>query len=111
MTAEHKLKKMKHLDEKHCAWLLVIGKTHKYFQHKLFLYRFPEIVPKIYDIREIVGLRIVDWDNKNPKDPVRQCQNEINDRSVEEVMKDSSANGQDVFLPPLLRQYLQCQWI
>ena len=57
------------------------GKTHKDFQHKLFLYRFSEIIPKIYDIREIVGLRIVEWDNKNPKDPVRQCQNEINKRS------------------------------
>ena len=52
-------------------------------------------MPKIYDIREIVGLRIVEWDNKNPKDPVRQCQNEINNRGVEEVMKNSSANGQD----------------
>ena len=86
---------MKRLDDEHCAWLLVLGKTHKDFQHKLFLYRFPEIIPKIYDIREIVGLRIVEWDNKNPKDPARQCQNEINNRSVEEGMKDSSANGQD----------------
>ena len=80
MIAEQNLKTMKHLDEEHCAWLLVLGKTHKDFQHKLFLYRFPEIIPKIYDIREIVGLRIAEWDNKNPKDPVRQCQNEINKR-------------------------------
>ena len=72
-----------------------LEKTHKDFQHKLFLYRFPEIIPKIYDFREIVGLRILEWNNKNPKDPVRQCRNEINNRSVEEVMKDSSANGQD----------------
>ena len=94
LIAEQKLKTMKHLDEEHCPWLLVLGKTHKDFQHKFFLYRFPEIIPKIYDIREIVGLRMVEWDNKNPKDPVRQCQNEINNRSVEERMKDSSANGQ-----------------
>ena len=59
------------------------------------MYRFPKIIPKISDIREIVGLRIVEWDNKNPKDPVRQCQNEINNRSVEDRMKYSSANGQD----------------
>ena len=95
MIAEQNLKKMKHLDEEHCAWLLVLGKTQNYFQHKLFLYGFPDIIPKIYDIREIIGLRIVEWDNKNPQDPVRQCQNEINNRSVEERMKDSSANGQD----------------
>ena len=37
MIAEQKLKTMKHLDEEHCAWLLVLGKTHKDFQHKLFL--------------------------------------------------------------------------
>ena len=70
MIAEQNLKKMKHLDEEHCAWLLVLGKTQNYFQHKLFLYGFPDIIPKIYDIREIVGLRIVECDNKNPKDPV-----------------------------------------
>ena len=64
-------------------------------QHKFFLYRFPEIIPKIYEIREIVGLRIVEWDNKNPEDSVRQCQNEINNRSVKEVMKDTSTNGKD----------------
>ena len=86
---------MKHLDEEHCAWLLVLGKIHKNFQHKLFMYRFPEIIPKIYDIREIVELRIVEWDNKNPKDPVRQCQNEIYNRSVKEVIKDSSKHGKD----------------
>ena len=83
------------MDEEHCAWLLVLGKTHKDFPHKLFLYGFPDIIPKIYDITEIVGLRIVEWDNKNPKDTVRPCQNEINNRSVEEKMKNSSANGQD----------------
>ena len=55
MIAEEKMKKMKHLGEEHCAWLLVLGKTHKDVQHKLFLYRFPEIIPKINEIREIVG--------------------------------------------------------
>ena len=74
---------------------MVLGKIHNDFQHKLFLYRFSEITPKIYEMREIVGLRIVEWDNKTPKDPVRQCQNEINNRSVKEVMKDSSAHGKD----------------
>ena len=57
--------------------------------------QIPEMIPKIYEIRDIVGLRIVAWNNKNRKDPVKQCQNEIKNRSVKEVMKDSSAHGKD----------------
>ena len=58
--AEQKLQRMEILDAEHCAWLMVLAKTRPEFDHNLFLRRYPEMISKIFEIREIVGFRLVE---------------------------------------------------
>ena len=72
---------------------MVLAKTRPEFDHNLFLRRYPEKISSIFEIREIVGFRLVEWDNSDPRDPVRivknrfgnteklQCQN-VDDNDV-----------------------------
>ena len=38
------------------------------------------MISKIFEIREIVGFRLVEWDNSNPRDPVRIAKNQLANR-------------------------------
>ena len=67
---QQKLQRMEILNAEHCAWLMVLAKTRPEFHHNLFLRRCPEMTLKIFEIREIIGFRLVEWDNSNSKDPV-----------------------------------------
>ena len=75
--AEQKLQRMEILNAEHCAWLMVLAKTRPEFDHNLFLRRYPEMISNIVEIREIVGFRLVEWDNSNPRDPVRIVKNQL----------------------------------
>ena len=75
--AEQKLQRMEILDAEHCAWLMVLAKTRPEFDHNLFFRRYPEMISKIFEIREIVGFRLVEWENSNPRDPVRIMKNQL----------------------------------
>ena len=80
MMAEQKLQRMEILDAEHCAWLMVFAKTRPEFDHNLFLRRYPEMISKfskVFEIREIVGFRLVEWDNR---DPVRIVKNQLANR-------------------------------
>ena len=59
---------------------MVLAKTRPEFDHNLFLRRYPEMILKIFEIREIVRFRLVEWDNSNPKDPVRIVKNQLANR-------------------------------
>ena len=78
--AEQKLQRKKILDAEHCAWLMVLAKTRPEFDHNLFLRIYPEMISKILEIREIVGFRLDEWDNSNPRDPVRIVKNQLANR-------------------------------
>ena len=78
--AEQKLQRMEILDAEHCAWLMVLAKTRPEFDHNLFLRRYPEMISNMFEIREIVGFRLVEWDNSNPRDPVRIVKNQLANR-------------------------------
>ena len=80
--AEQKLQRMEILDAEHCAWLMVLAKTRPEFDHNLFLRRYPEMISKIFEIREIVGFRLVEWDNSNPRDLVRIVKNQLTNREI-----------------------------
>ena len=58
--AEQKLQRMEILDAEHCAWLMVLAQTRPEFDHSLFLRRYPEMISKIFEIREILGFRFVE---------------------------------------------------
>ena len=77
---EQKLQRMEILDAKHCAWIMVLAKTRPEFDHNLFLRRYPEMISKIFKIREIVRFRLVEWDNSNSRDPVRIVKNQLANR-------------------------------
>ena len=75
--AEQKLQRMGILVAEHCAWLMVLAKTTPEFDHNLFLRRYPEMISKIFEIREIYGFRLIEWDNSNLRDPVRIVKNQL----------------------------------
>ena len=90
---EQKLQRMNILDAEHCAWLMVLAKTRPEFNHNLFLRRYPEMISKIFEIREIVGFRLIEWDNSDPKDPVRIVKNQLANR---EKLQCQNVNDNDV---------------
>ena len=75
--AEQKLQRMEILDAEHCFWLMVLAKTRPEFDHSLYLRRYPEMISKIFEIREIVVFRLVEWGNSNRRDPVRIVKNQL----------------------------------
>ena len=51
------------------------------------------MISKIFEIREIVGFRLVEWDNSNPRDPVRIVKNQLVNR---EKLQCQKVDGNDV---------------
>ena len=77
---EQKLQRMEIYGAEHCAWLMVLTKTRPEFDHNLFLRRYPEMISKMFKIREIVEFRLVEWDNSNPRAPVHNVKNQLGNR-------------------------------
>ena len=93
----------------HFAWRLVQGKIDNNFNHKGFLREYQQIIPKIYELRDRTGTRIVEWSNDNPEDPVRkmdmQLQSEVkktqaeaqeNDKKSDRPQKESLKFNEDI---------------
>ena len=72
------------------AWRLVQGKIDNNFDHKGFLRDYQQIIPKIYKLRDRTGIRIVEWSNHNPEDPVRKM-----DMQLQSQVKKTQAEAQD----------------
>ena len=90
---EHKLQRMKILNAEHCAWSMVVAKTRPEFDHNLFLRRYPKMISKIFQIREIVEFRFIESDNSYPRDPVRIVKNQLANR---EKLHCQNVNDDDV---------------
>ena len=74
----------------HFAWRLVQGKIDNNFDHKGFLREYQQIIPKIYELRDRTGIRIVEWSNHNPEDPVRKM-----DMQLQSEVKKTQAEAQE----------------
>ena len=94
---EHKLQRMKILNAKHCAWSMVLAKTRPELDHNLFLRRYPKMISKIFQIREIVGFRLIELDNSYPRDPVRIVKNQLANR---ERLQCQNVNDDDDDVQP-----------
>ena len=79
----------------HFAWRLVQGKINNKFDHKGFLREYQQIIPKIYELRDHTGIRILEWSNDNLEHPVRkmdmQLQSEVKETQVEAQENDKKS--------------------
>ena len=55
-----------------------------------FFREYQQIIPKIYELRDRTGIRIVEWSNDNPEDPVRKM-----DMQLQSEVKETQAETQE----------------
>ena len=75
----------------HFARRLIQGKINNNFDHKGFMREYQQIIPKIYELRDCTGIRILEWSNDNPEDPVRKM-----DMQLESEVKKTQAECQEM---------------
>ena len=57
---------------------MVLGKTHPCFDYHKFFRTYPEAFKQIYRLRDFMKYRIVEWDKKDPSDPIKRMELGLN---------------------------------
>ena len=73
-TARRNLESKKTYNIENYGWLMVLGKTHPCFDYHKFFRTYPETFKQIYRLRDFMTYRIVEWDNKDPSDPIKRME-------------------------------------
>ena len=76
-TARRNLESKKPYNAENYGWLMVLGKTHPCFDYHKFFKTYPEAFKQIYQLRDFMKCCIVEWDNKDPSDPIKRMELEL----------------------------------
>ena len=107
---------------------MVLGKTHPRFDYHKFFKTYPEAFKLIYRLRDFMKYRIVEWDNKDPSDPIKRMELELKaekkqaistqeqrERPVNEQQGNSIKVPMDIYLhlrtKQLLQKYKWIEWL
>ena len=64
---------------------MVLGKTHPCFDYHMFFKTYPEAFEQIYRLRDFMKYHIVEWDNKDPSDPIKRMELELKAEEKQEI--------------------------
>ena len=73
-AARRNLESKKPYNAENYGWLMVLGKTYSCFDYHKFFKTYPEAFKQIYRLRDFMKYHIVEWDNKDPSDPIKRME-------------------------------------